>query len=97
MMMIRSKMMRLGLAAAGSALLLGGMVAGDSAEARACKRLNKTEGAVIGAVAGGVLGNVIAGRGNRTTGTLVGAAAGGVAGHEIARTRYNRNCGRYRR
>ena len=92
--MAQSKTLRTWLAAAGSVLLLGGMVAGDSAEARTCKRLTKTEGAVIGAVAGGVLGNVIAGHGNRTTGTLVGAAAGGVAGHEIARTRYNRNCGR---
>ena len=64
------------------------------AEARTCKRLNKTEGAAVGAVAGGVLGNVIAGQGNRTTGTLVGAAAGGVAGHEIARTKYNQNCRR---
>ena len=67
-----------------------------TAEARACKRLNKTEGAIVGAVAGGVLGNVIAGRGNRGTGTIVGAAAGGVAGHEIARTKYNRHC-RYSR
>lgn len=80
---------------AAAALALG---VSTSAEARRCNRLNKTEGAVVGAVAGGILGNVIAGRGNRGTGTLVGAAAGGVAGHEIARTKYNRNCrGRYRR
>ena len=67
----------------------------NPADARSCRRLNKTEGAVIGVVAGGVLGNVIAGRGSRTTGTLVGAAAGGVAGHEIARTRHQR-CARSR-
>ncbi len=70
------------------------LTAANPAEARACKRMTKTGGAVVGAVAGGVLGNVIAGRGNRTTGTLVGAAAGGVAGHEIARNKYNRNCRR---
>lgn len=61
-----------------------------TADARPCRRMTKTEGAVVGAVAGGILGNVIAGRGNRTAGTLVGATAGGVAGHEIARTRYRR-------
>ncbi len=77
------------LTAAALSLTLAG-----AAEARTCKRLTKTEGAVVGAVAGGVLGHVVAGRGNRTTGTVVGAAAGGVAGHEIARTRYNRHCGR---
>lgn len=62
----------------------------NPADARACRRLTKTEGAVVGVVAGGILGNVIAGRGSRTTGTLVGAGVGGVAGHEIARTRYRR-------
>lgn len=71
--------------------------AATDAEARGCRRMNKTEGAIVGAVAGGVLGNVIAGRGSRRTGTLVGAAAGGVAGHEIARKKYNRNCRYYRR
>lgn len=65
-------------------------VTATSADARGCRRMTKTSGAVVGAVAGGVLGNVIAGRGNRRTGTVVGAAAGGVAGHEIARTRRNR-------
>jgi len=82
------------IVAAGSALAL---VGASPADARACKRLNKTEGAVVGAVAGGILGNIIAGRGSRGTGTLVGAAAGGVAGHEIARNKYNRHCYRYRR
>lgn len=72
------------------------LILGSTAEARACKRMTKTEGAVVGAVAGGILGNVVAGRGSRTTGTIVGAAAGGVAGHEIARNKYNRHC-RYRR
>jgi len=81
------------LAFAAATLLAGA----GTAEARACKRLNKTEGAVVGAVAGGVLGNIIAGRGNRTTGTLVGAGVGGVAGHEIARNKYNKNCRTYRR
>lgn len=79
---------RLTLAVAASALLLVGAV---PVEARTCKRLNKTEGAVIGTVAGGVLGRVIAGG---TGGLLLGAAAGGVAGHEIARTKYNRHCRR---
>lgn len=80
------------VAMAAMALTLG---TASTAEARACKRLTKTEGAVVGAVAGGVLGNVIAGRGNRTAGTVIGAGVGGVAGHEIARKKYNRNC--YRR
>ena len=74
------------------------ITAATSADARACRRLNKTEGAVVGAAGGAVLGNVLAGRGSRGTGTLLGAVAGGVAGHEIARTRYNENCRRvYRR
>lgn len=89
--MSQSKIARVSLMGAFAALALGGAL---PSEARTCKRINKTEGAVIGAVAGGVLGNVVAGRGNRTTGTLVGAAAGGVAGHEIARTKYNRHCRR---
>lgn len=79
------------VAVAAMALTLG---TASMAEARTCKRLTKTEGAVVGAVAGGVLGNVIAGRGNRTTGTVIGAGVGGVAGHEIARKKYNRNCRR---
>ncbi|WP_298196356.1 hypothetical protein [Novosphingobium sp.] len=79
---------RLTLAGALAVLLLGPSA---PAEARGCKRLNKTEGAVLGTVAGGVLGKVIAGG---TGGVLVGAAAGGVAGHEIARTKYNRHCWR---
>jgi osmotically inducible lipoprotein OsmB len=71
-------------------------VSATSADARACRRLNKTEGAVVGALGGAVLGNVIAGRGSHGTGTILGAAAGGVAGHEIARTKYNRHCRPYR-
>lgn len=70
-------------------LMLGGTA--TQVEARTCKRLNKTEGAVIGTVAGGVLGKVVAGG---TGGVLLGAVAGGVAGHEIARNKYNRHCGR---
>jgi osmotically inducible lipoprotein OsmB len=73
------------------------LVTATNADARACRRLNKTEGAVVGAAGGAILGNVLAGRGNRGTGTLLGAVAGGVAGHEIARTRYNENCRYYRR
>lgn len=65
-----------------------------SADARTCRRLNKTEGAVVGAAGGAVLGAVIGGRGA----PIIGAVAGGVAGHEIARTKYNKNCRRvYRR
>lgn len=65
------------------------------AEARTCKRLNKTEGAAVGAVAGGVLGAVLTG--GTTAGVLGGAAVGGVGGHEIARTKYNQHCRRYYR
>lgn len=79
------------MAAALGALALTGAT---SAEARPCKRLNKTEGAAIGAVAGGVLGNVLLGGAG---GTIAGAVGGGVAGHEIARNKYNKNCGRYYR
>jgi osmotically inducible lipoprotein OsmB len=64
-----------------------------TADARACRRLNKTEGAVVGAAGGAVLGAVVGGRGA----PIIGAVAGGVAGHEIARTRYNKNCRNYRR
>lgn len=67
------------------------MMAAAPAEARGCKRLTKTEGAIIGGVGGAVLGKVIAGG---TTGTVLGAVAGGVAGHEIARK--NRRKCRYR-
>jgi uncharacterized protein YcfJ len=83
-------MRRILLSFAAAALALSA----TTAEARACKRMTKTGGAVVGAVAGGVLGNVIAGRGSRTTGTIVGATVGGVAGHEIARDKYNKNCRR---
>lgn len=82
------------LAIAAAALTV---VTATAADARACRRLNKTEGAVVGAVGGAVLGNVIAGRGSRGTGTVLGAVAGGVAGHEIARNKYNKNCRVYRR
>lgn len=82
---------RVAIATAVAALAL----AGTSAEARTCKRLNKTEGAGVGAVAGGVLGAVISG--GSTAGVLGGAAVGGVAGHEIARTKYNKHCRRYYR
>ena len=82
---------KLALSAALGALLLTGAT---TAEARTCKRLNKTEGAAIGAVAGGVLGNVLLGGAG---GTIVGAVGGGVAGHEIARGKYNKHCGRYYR
>ena len=77
---MNSKTLRRGaLATALAAMALTGATA---AEARSCKRLNKTEGAAVGAVAGGVLG---------------GAAIGGVGGHEIARTKYNKHCRRYYR
>lgn len=88
------KILRSSLVVAAAALTFA---SATNAEARRCNRLNKTEGAAVGAVGGAVLGNVIAGRGNRGTGTILGAAAGGVAGHEIARKNYNRNCRYYRR
>ena len=76
-------------ACAAAAMLLS---AAAPAEAkRACKRINKTEGALIGGAGGAILGKVILGG---TGGTLVGAAAGGVAGHEIARKKHNRYCRR---
>ncbi len=81
---------RLAIVAAIGALVVGGA----SAEARPCKRINKTEGAAIGAVAGGVLGNVLLGGAG---GTVLGAVGGGVAGHEVARGKYNKHCGRYYR
>lgn len=64
---------------------------GAEAKVRKCKRINKTEGAVLGGVGGGVLGKVILGG---TGGVLVGAVAGGVAGHEVARKKHNRHCRR---
>ncbi|HXD03050.1 MAG TPA: glycine zipper 2TM domain-containing protein [Novosphingobium sp.] len=82
---------RASLAAAVAALAL----TANPAEARTCKRLNKTEGAAVGAVAGGVLGAVLTG--GTTAGVLGGAAVGGIGGHEIARTKYNRHCRRYYR
>lgn len=88
------KLMRTSLVMAAAALTFA---TATTAEARRCNRMNKTEGAVVGAVGGAVLGNVIAGRGSRGTGTLLGAAAGGVAGHEIARGKYNKHCKRYYR
>lgn len=72
--------------------LLALMGAAPSVQARDCKRLTKTEGAVIGGVGGAVLGKVIAGG---TTGTVLGAVAGGVAGHEIAR-KNRKKCRYYR-
>jgi osmotically inducible lipoprotein OsmB len=64
-----------------------------TADARACRRMTKTEGAVVGAAGGAVLGAVIGGRGA----PIIGAVGGGIAGHEIARDRYNKNCRTYRR
>lgn len=90
--MISKTFSRLALATAVASLALG---SAGSAEARTCKRLNKTEGAAIGAVAGGVLGAVLTG--GTTAGVLGGAAVGGVGGHEIARTKYNQHCRRYYR
>lgn len=78
-------MKRMGSQTALAALMAATMVMTANptlASAAPCKRLSKTEGAVIGAVGGAVLGKVVAGG---TTGTVLGALAGGVAGHEIAR------------
>ena len=85
-------MQRTLLIMAAAALTIG---TATTADARACKRLNKTEGAVVGAAGGAVLGAIIGGHG--AGGPLIGAAAGGVAGHEIARNKYNKNCRVYRR
>lgn len=75
-----------------TALALAISAAGPAeAKKRACKRINKTEGALLGGVGGGVLGKVILGG---TGGVLVGAAAGGVAGHEVARKKHNKYCKR---
>jgi uncharacterized protein YcfJ len=64
-----------------------------SADARPCRRMTKTQGAVVGAAGGAVLGAVLTGG---VAGTVVGAAAGGIAGHEIARNGRHR-CYRHRR
>lgn len=85
----------LGRAAIASAIAALALAGTNPAEARTCKRLNKTEGAAVGAVAGGVLGAVLTG--GTTAGVLGGAAIGGVGGHEIARTKYNKHCRRYYR
>lgn len=90
--MISKTFGRAALASAIAALALAGT---NPAEARACKRLNKTEGAVVGAAGGAALGAVLTG--GATAGVLGGAAIGGVSGHEIARNKYNRHCGRYYR
>lgn len=87
--MNRSILARATTAVAAAAMLIS--TAGPAEAKRACKRLNKTEGAILGGVGGAVLGKVILGG---TGGTLVGAAAGGVAGHEIARKKHNKYCRR---
>ena len=72
-----------GILAAGTLL-----VAGTSpAEAWHCKRLTKTQGAIVGGTGGAVLGAVLTGG---VAGTVIGAAAGGIAGHEIARRKHHR-------
>jgi uncharacterized protein YcfJ len=78
------------LAVAAAALTLA---TATTADARSCRRLNKTEGAAVGAVGGAILGGVI----GNGTGAVIGAVGGGVAGHEIARKKYNRHCRTYRR
>ncbi len=87
------KLQQKAIALAGAILLAVPLMAAAPAEARDCKRLTKTEGAVIGAVGGAVLGKVLFGG---TAGTLLSGAAGGVAGHEIAR-KNRRKCQSYRR
>jgi uncharacterized protein YcfJ len=69
------------------------LLAATPSEARDCKRLTKTEGAVIGTVGGAVLGKLLLGG---VAGTVVSGVAGGVAGHEIAR-KNRRKCQSYRR
>ncbi len=85
--MNRSILTRATAAIAAAAMLLS--VSGPAEAKRACKRINKTEGALLGGAGGAILGKVILGG---TGGTLVGAAAGGVAGHEIARKKHNKYC-----
>jgi len=87
--MTKTLITRLTTAIAASAMLVSATAPAEAK--RACKRINKTEGAVLGGVGGAVLGKVILGG---TGGVLVGAAAGGVAGHEIARKKYNKHCRR---
>jgi len=74
--MMLSKIGRATLAGVIAALAL----TATTADARTCKRLNKTQGAVVGAAAGGALGAVLTG--GSTAGVLGGAAVGGVGGHE---------------
>lgn len=78
------------------ALAISGLVLSGAAPAEArCKRLTKTEGAIVGGAGGAVLGAVLTGG---VAGTVIGAAAGGIAGHEIARkNHYKCYRGRYRR
>jgi uncharacterized protein YcfJ len=80
---------KIAVASAAALALLGAA----PSEARDCKRLTKTEGAVIGAVGGAVLGKLLLGG---TAGTVISGVAGGVAGHEIAR-KNRRKCQTYRR
>ena len=75
--MSRTLITRASTAIAAAAMLLS--VASPAEARRSCKRLNKTEGALIGGAGGAVLGKVVFGS---TAGTLATAAAGGVAGHE---------------
>lgn len=75
---------KLSLVLATGALLLAGT---SPAEAWHCKRLTKTQGAIVGGTGGAVLGAVLTGG---VAGTVIGAAAGGVAGHEIARKKHHR-------
>jgi osmotically inducible lipoprotein OsmB len=85
--MNRSILTRATTAIAAAAMLLS--ISGPAEAKRACKRINKTEGALLGGAGGAILGKVILGG---TGGTLAGAAAGGVAGHEIARKKHNKYC-----
>lgn len=78
------------IAMAGAAAL--SLLAAAPSEARDCKRLTKTEGAVIGTVGGAVLGKLLLGG---VAGTVISGVAGGVAGHEIAR-KNRRKCQSYR-
>jgi len=63
------------------------------AEAHPCRRLDKTQGAIVGGTGGAVLGAVLTGG---VAGAVIGAAAGGIAGHEIARKKHHK-CYRERR
>jgi osmotically inducible lipoprotein OsmB len=69
--------------------LAAGLVATAAApaEAHGCRRLNKTQGAIVGGTGGAVLGAVLTGG---VAGVAIGAAAGGIAGHEIARKKHHR-------